>query len=123
MLGFVAKILVHLATGPENPTRAALALLVARTAAAEGHDVRVFLAGDAVQFARPETAAATHGVGTGAFAEHWDALVEAGVPILLSGLSSKARAIDASVRAGQVELARPEQLVEVAVWAETTLTY
>ena len=47
----MAKLLVHLATGPENPTRAALALLVARTAAEEGHDVRLFVAGDAVHLA------------------------------------------------------------------------
>jgi predicted peroxiredoxin len=46
------KLLVHSATGPENPTRAALALLVARTAAEEGHDVRLLLAGDAVHLAR-----------------------------------------------------------------------
>jgi len=64
--------------GPEHPTRAALALLVARTGVSEGHDV---LAGDAVQLARRETAAAVHGVGTGSFAESWDALAEAGVPI------------------------------------------
>ena len=62
----MARLLVNVATGPENPTRAALGLLVARTAAAEGHDVRVFLAGDGVHLARPETAAATHGIGTGA---------------------------------------------------------
>ena len=70
----MAKILVHLVTGPENPTRASLALLVARTAVSEGHEVQVFLAGDAVALARPETAAAAHGIGTGALAEHWDAL-------------------------------------------------
>src|SRR4051794_22610843 len=98
----MAKLLVHLATGPENPTRAALALLVARTAVGEGHEVQLFLAGDAVQLARPETADAVNGVGTGAFAEHWGALAEAGVPIFLSGMSSKARGVDASVRDGQV---------------------
>ena len=49
------RLLVQVATGPENPTRAALGLLTARTAAEEGHDVRVFLAGDGVQLARPET--------------------------------------------------------------------
>jgi predicted peroxiredoxin len=117
----VAKLLIHLATGPENPTRAALALLVARTAASEGHEVRLFLAGDAVQLARPETAEAAHGVGTGSFAEHWGALEEAGVPIVLSGMSSKARGIDAS--AGNFELEKPSKLVELATWAETTLTY
>ena len=115
-------MLVHLATGPEHPTRAALALLVARTAAAEGHEVRLFLAGDAVQLARPETADAVHGIGTGSLGEHWSALAGAGVPVFLSGMSSKARGIDATKREG-VELAPPEKLVELAVWAETTLTY
>jgi predicted peroxiredoxin len=118
----VARILVHLATGPENPTRAALALLVARTAAEEGHEVQVFLAGDAVQFARPETADAATGVGTGSVSEHLEALAQAGVPLFLSGMSSKARGIDASVRKG-VELVQPQKLVELAVDAETVLSY
>ena len=33
------KILVHLTSGPENPTKAALAFLVARTAIEQGHSV------------------------------------------------------------------------------------
>jgi len=119
----MSNVLVHLATGPENPSRAALALLIASTAAKEGHDVRVFLAADAVQLVRPETAEAVHGVGTGSFAEHWSALAEAGVPIFASGMSSKARGVDPSVRDGQVELAQPQKLVELALWADTTLTY
>lgn len=117
------NLLIHLATGPENPTRAALALLVARSAHEAGHDVQLFLAGDAVQLARPETAAAVQGVGTGSFEEHWDALAAAGVPLFLSGMSSKARALDPAVRDGQVELAQPQKLVELALWADSTLTY
>lgn len=116
----MAKLLVHLATGPENATRAALALLVARTAAEGDHDVRVFLAGDAVQLARGETAAAVHGVGTGSLAEHWEALTGAGVPIFLSGMSSKARGVEP--REG-VEMATPAKLVELSLWADSTLTY
>jgi predicted peroxiredoxin len=119
----MANVLVHLATGPENPSRAALALLVARTAVDEGHSVQAFLAADAVQLVRPETAVAVHGVGTGSFAEHWDALVEAGVPIFMSGLSSKARGVEPAARGGQVAVAPPQKLVELAVWADTTLTY
>ena len=116
----MAKLLVHLATGPEHPTRAALALLVARTAAEEGHDVQIFVAGDGVQYARPATASTAHGVGTGSFGEHWEALVAAGVPIFLSGMSSKARGVEG---AEAVELAPPQKLVELAVWADSTITY
>jgi predicted peroxiredoxin len=108
------------ATGPENPTRAALGLLVARAAVDEGHEVQVFLAGDGVQLVRAETAAAAQGIGTGSVAEHLESLRSAGVPILLSGMSSKARGIEA--REGY-ELATPQKLVELAVWSDTALTY
>jgi predicted peroxiredoxin len=114
------KLLVHSATGPENPTRAALALLVARTAVDEGHEVRVFLAGDAVHLAREATAGAVTGVGTGAVAEHLAALTGAGVPVHLSGMSSKARGIEA---VDGVQLSPPTTLVELVDWAEKTLTY
>lgn len=119
----MAKILIHLATGPENPTRAALALLVARTAAEEGNEVQVFIAGDGVQLVRAETAAATQGIGTGSFAEHWETLMERGVPVFLSGMSSKARGIEAEAVIGEVELAPPTKLVALATWADATLTY
>jgi uncharacterized protein len=119
----MAKVLVHLATGPENPTRAGLALLVARTALDEGHEVQIFLAGDAVQLARPATASLTHGIGTGSFGEHWEALAQAGVVFHLSGMSSQARGVDAESLAEGVEMAQPQKLVELAVWSDTTLTY
>lgn len=116
------RLLVNVTTGPENPTRAALGLLVARTAAEAGHEVRLFLAGDGVHLARPETAEALHGVGTGSVAEHWSVLVGSGVQIVLSGLSSKARGIDANATAG-VELAPPDRLVELVDWSEKALVY
>lgn len=118
----MAKLLVHLATGPENPTRAALALLVARTAADDGHDVQVFLAGDAVQLLRPETAEATNGIGTGNFGEHLAALRSAGAAIFASGMSSKARGLDVGTVEG-VEPAQPQKLVELATSADSTLSY
>jgi uncharacterized protein len=115
----MTRFLVQIATGPENPTRAALGLLFARTAADEGHDVRVFLAGDAVHLARAETAPAVQGIGTGPAADHLTALRDAGVPVALSGRSSAARGVDGD----GAELAPPERLVEFAAWAEAVLTY
>ena len=115
-------ILVHIATGPENPTRAALGLLVARAAAEEGHDVRVFLAGDAVHLVRTATAEAAMGVGTGSVSEHLDALAGAGVPLFLSGMSSRARDVTAETRPN-AELVAPQKLVELATTSDTVLTY
>jgi uncharacterized protein len=119
----MAKLLVHLATGPENPTRAALALLVARTALDEGHEVQLFLAGDAVQLARPATGSLAQGIGTGSFGEHWEALASGGVPIFLSGVSSQARGLEPDGLSEGAELAPPRRLVELAMWADSTLTY
>jgi uncharacterized protein len=116
----MARILVHSATGPENPTRAALALLIAKTALEEGHEVQVFLAGDAVYLADPAKAAETTGLGTGEVTEHLAALHGGGTTVFLSGMSSKARGIEGGEG---YELAPPQKLVELAAWAETALTY
>ena len=116
----MARLFVHIATGPENPTRAALGLLIARTALDEGHDVNVFLAGDAVQFARDATAEAASGIGTGSVAEHLGAIRAAGVSVFLSGMSSKARGIEGGEG---FELSQPQKLVELATSSDSTLTY
>jgi len=86
----------------------------------EGHEVQVFIAGDAVQLVREETAAAAQGIGTGSVAEHLEALRGAGVTVYLSGMSSKARGIEGGKG---YELAPPQKLLELAVWSETTLVY
>ena len=91
----MGRLLVHIATGPENVTRAALGLLVARTALESGHQVDVFLAGDGVGLMRPETLDAGAGIGTGSMREHVDALVAGGATFYLSGMSSKARGVSA----------------------------
>ena len=119
----MAKLLIHLATGPENPTRGALALLTARTAMEEGHDVQVFIEGDGVQYARPATASTVQGLGTGSFGEHWEALSSAGVPIHLSDMSGNARGLEPDAVAEGAEIAPPERLVELSVWADSTLSY
>jgi predicted peroxiredoxin len=120
----MSRLLVHLATGPENPTRAALALLVARSARSAGHDVDLFLAGDAVQLFRDATMDATHGIGTGSLREHFDALTASGARFFASGASSKARGLDADGLGGKaVEFATPDRLVELAFEADRVLSY
>ncbi len=114
------KILIHLTRGPEDPTRAALAFLVAKAAAEQGHEVSLFLAGDAVQLLREAVLDSLVGLGTGSLRESHDALVEARVRFYVSGMSSKARGFDPD---GVAEAALPGKLVELALEHDRVLTY
>ena len=120
----MSRLLVHIATGPENPTRAALGLLVARTALQAGHDGDLFIAGDGVAILRPETLEAGSGIGTGSLREHVDALVAGGARFYASGMSSKARGITAESLGGiAVTMAPPARLVELAFEADRVISY
>jgi predicted peroxiredoxin len=120
----MGKLLVHITHGPEAPTRAALGFLVARTAVDEGHEVTLFLAGDAVQLVRDPVLDALSGVGTGSLRESFDAVVAGGARLYLSGMSSKARAVSEADLAGKpAELAPPNRLVQLTFEADRVLTY
>lgn len=122
----MAKILVHLTHGPEQPTRAALGFLVARSAAEAGHEVALFLAGDAVQLMRAAVLDNLEGLGTGKLREHYDSLVTAGCPFYLSGMSCKARGLDDSQMAENrpaTRKAMPSELVELALEFDRMFTY
>jgi predicted peroxiredoxin len=120
----VSRLLVHLSTGPEHPTRAALALLVAKSAQGQGHAVDLFLAGDAVGLLRDATMDAVQGIGTGSLREHFDALAAGGARFYASGMSSKARGLDADALGGKpVEMATPDRLVELTFGADRVLCY
>jgi predicted peroxiredoxin len=120
----MGKLLVHITHGPEAPTRAALGLLVARTALDEGHEVSLFLAGDAVQLARDAVLDSLSGLGTGSLREHFDAIVTGGGRFYLSGMSSKARGIGEADLAGKpAELAPPNRLVQLTFDNDRVLTY
>ena len=120
----MGSLLVHVTHGPEAPTRAALAVLVAKTAAEAGHDVAMFFAGDATHLLREATAAAVHGIGTGSFGENLRALADAGVPLFASGMSAKARGVDEAALGGiTVEFAMPTKLVELTMTCDKVLTY
>lgn len=120
----MGRLLVQIATGPENPTRAALGLLVARTAQAEGHEVDLFFAGDGVGLLRPSTLDAGVGIGTGSFREHMDALVAGGATVFASGQSSKARGLGPDQLGGlPVQFSPPDVLVRLLFEADRSLSY
>ena len=120
----MAKILVHLTHGPETPTRAALAFLVAKSAVDEGHSVSLFLAGDAVQLIRDAVLDNLAGLGTGKLREHYDAIVAGGGKFYISGMSSKGRGVtDADINGKPAEFAMPNVLIRLSLEHDRMFTY
>ena len=120
----MAKILVNVTHGTEHPTRAALGFLVAKAALEEGHDVSVFLAGDAVQLLRDSVLDNLAGLGTGSLRESYDVLAGGGARFYLSGMSSQARGVaESDLESKPAEMAMPKILVELALEADRVFTY
>ncbi len=120
----MAKILVHVTVGPENPSRAALAFLVAKSAIDEGHTVSLFLAGDAVQLIRDAVLDNLAGLGTGQLREHYDAIVARGGKFYLSGMSSKGCGVtDTDLGGKPAEFAMPNILVRLSIEHDRMFTY
>lgn len=120
----MGKLLVHITWGPEAPTRAALGLLVAKAGIDEGHEVSVFLAGDAVQLIRDGVLDQLAGLGTGSLRQLYDGIVSDGGRFFLSGGSSQARGVTDSDIAGKpAAFAGPDQLVRLALEHDRMFTY
>jgi predicted peroxiredoxin len=121
---FADNFLIHIHTGPDNPTKAALGFLVAMTAQKEGHSVNVFLAGDGASLITDAALSSVVGTGTGKLRESFDALVAGSARIYISGGSAKARNITEADLAGKpAEFAMPAKLVELAAAADVVLSY
>jgi uncharacterized protein len=116
----VAKLLIHITRGPEDPTRAALGFLVGKAAVEDGHEVSLFLAADAVQLLRPAVLDSLVGLGTGSLRDSYDALVSGGARFFVSAMSSKVRGFDPD---GLAEPANPNRLVELALDHDRVITY
>lgn len=120
----MASVLVHITHGPEHPTRSALGFLVARSAVEEGHEVTLFLAGDAVQLLRAPVIENLGGLGTGKLAEHFQVLKGAGCKFYLSGMSSKSRGLSEDDLTGvDSQMATPRDLVKLSLEHDRMFVY
>lgn len=120
----MSKFLIHIHTGPKEPTKATLGCLVAATALKEGHAVNLFLAGGGVHLLNPSHVESLEGNGTGKLSDHLAVISEKGGQIYVSGMSAKARGYDESLLEGHpAEFAMPDVLVRLADEADTILCY
>lgn len=122
----MAKILIHLTHGPEAPTQADRAFLIAKTAVEEGHDVSMFLAGSAVSLMKDEVLDSVIGIGEGVttLRRSFNQIIEGKGTIYLSGISCGARGITNEMLEGkQVELISPNVFVQLVVDHDRVITY
>ena len=122
----VARFLIHIHSGPAAPNTVTLGAFIAATAAAEGHAVTLFLAGDAVACLAPDTLPRLEGLGTGRLADHLRALGRAGGTLRVSRLSSEARGLTPDLLQDlglPASFAAPTDLVALAAEADTVLCY
>jgi len=77
----MSKVLVKSAWGSDGPTKAAFPFLHANTLAEAGHEVQIFLLGEAVSLMRTPVANAVVPVGWPPLAETLQATVTLSIPI------------------------------------------
>ena len=119
-----SKILIHITQGTENPTRAALGFLIAKTALEEGHTVCIFLAGDAVKLLQDSVLNTLSGLGTGKLRDHYESIVKNNGRFYLSGNSSKARGMtEADIKGKPAEFALPTVLLRLSLESDRMFTY
>lgn len=117
------RILVKSAWGSDDPTKAGFAFFHARALAEAGHDVHVFLLGEAVSVLRRSVAQATVPVGWPPVAEALAELARRKTPIYACGACSRARGVvDADLAPWGARFGSPEIFVGLVETADRILT-
>ena len=120
----MASLLVHVTCGPENPTKAALGFFVAAAAVEAGHEVHVFLAGDAVQLMREPVLNSLTGLGTGKLREHYDTIIAGGGRLYLSSGSCAARGVsEADLQGVPHDKGVPATFLRLVMACDPTVVY
>ncbi len=89
----MGKLLVVATHGPDDPNRATLAFLAAKSAKENGDEVEVFLMNDAVMLAKKGVAENIQGVGLAPFPELLEILQVLEVPMWVCKPCAEARGI------------------------------
>ena len=115
-------VLVKTTWGSDDPTRAALAFTHANALAKHGHEVQIFLIGEAVVVMRQPVRDAIVPLGWPPLRELVAETVGLGVPIHVCGICSEARGVleDDLTPLGAV-FGSPESFVRLIEWADKVL--
>lgn len=119
-------MLIHCTHGPEAPSQADRAFLIALAALEEQHEISMFLAGTAVSLLKDEYLDTVIGVRTGAptLRTDFENILDQGGKIYVSEMSVESRGLTEEDLAGKrVTLASPNVLVQLTASHDRVITY
>jgi predicted peroxiredoxin len=121
--GTKLKILFKSAWGSDDPTKAAFPFLHGDALSEAGHEVQIFLLGEAVSLMRKSVANAVVPVGWPPLSEVLTKIVAKKIPIYACGACSRARSItDADLANYGAKFGNPKIFVSLVEWADKIIT-
>ncbi len=117
------KIMMKSAWGSDDPTKAAFPFLHALALTESGHEVQIFLLGEAVSLMRDAVANAVVPVGWPPVSEALAKLVEKKIQIYACGACCRARGVTESDLANKnAKFGSPEIFVGLVEWSDKIIT-
>jgi predicted peroxiredoxin len=117
------KIMMKSAWGSDDPTKAAFPFLHGDALSDAGHEVQIFLLGEAVSLMRKSVANAVVPVGWPPLAEVLRKLVDKKITIYACGACSRARGVtEADLTEYGAKFGNPKIFVSLVEWADRVIT-
>jgi predicted peroxiredoxin len=117
------KIMMKSAWGSDDPTKAAFPFSHGLALAEAGHEVQIFLLGEAVVLMRKVVAEAVTPVGWPKVAETLDKIAARHIPIYACGACSRARGVtEADLSNYGAKYGSPTIFVSLVEWADKVIT-
>ena len=117
------KIMMKSAWGSDDPTKAAFPFLHGDALSDAGHEVQIFLLGEAVSLMRKSVANAVVPVGWPPLAEVLHKLVDKKITIYARGACSRARGVtEADLTEYGAKFGNPKIFVSLVEWADRVIT-
>jgi predicted peroxiredoxin len=121
--GTKLKILIKSAWGSDDPTKAAFPFLHGDALSDAGHEVQVFLLGEAVSLMRKSVANAVVPVGWPPLSEVLSKIVTKKIPIYACGACSRARGVtEADLTEYGAKFGNPKIFVSLVEWSDKIIT-
>lgn len=121
--GTKLKILMKSAWGSDDPTKAAFPFLHGDALSEAGHEVQIFLLGEAVSLMRKSVANAVVPVGWPPLSEVLSKIVAKKIPIYACGACSRARGVtEADLAEYGAKFGNPKIFVSLIEWADKVIT-